>query len=320
MEVSVHKVRYQKQWRRFTKKVKRGLLLMQLFQLQVDEGEWLLPFDWDDVTRDYRPVAGDIKAKADQGVGQRAAVIDGAAEQRRQWKHDEVDHFVADRGAIDIAHRMIDTVGVDAALEWAGYYCFGEPEGEIELDISRAEVTDLMSMRLDIQPANLSCVPIGDLFGEQLHWKTTGIEKLDDGSLVVWKKQGREWHAIHGVLHGQQVRLQRWADQRGDELNGIEAPKVTRATLNEYSSQRNAERKETAIAQAMAEAVELVLMDQVPDPSVVGRGRPKWLWVCLSALGSLHVSKTTDAWRGKCKVDSAVLAAAESAVTAKLNK
>lgn len=321
METSAKELEYKKHWRRFTKLVNRGVVLMRLFGLQVDKAEFALPLDWEDVTRDYRPVSGDVKAAADQGVGQRAAAIDGAEEARRNWKHEQVDDAIADRGLLKAVELIGESDGWDAALEYLDHAAFGHDDPTpdelwMEAELTRAEVTDLMSKRLDRQPQNLSAAPLGDLWGEQLHWKSTNIELLDDGTLRVWKKddRGQKWHSVQGVLKGRQTKYQRWADQRAAELHGVEAPKVTRETLGEYTKGRNEERKIAAIEAAMLEAVEMVMDGSVPDPSIVGRGRPKWVWVCLSALGNLHVSKATEPWAGRVKVDRAVAVLAEWAV------
>jgi len=314
IEISAHEVSYQKHWKRFNKRVKRGVNLMRLFGVPIAASEWLLPLDWENPVLDYRPVNGEVKQAADQGVGQRAAEIDGAEEQRRQWKHQQVDITLGDPVAIEHVQELIANpeVGVQAALEWLDYKVFDDTPQLSAEALDRAEITDLMSMRLNRQPVNLNAAPLGDLFGEQLHWKTTSIEKMEDGTLRVWKYSDRQWVPLNGVLTGQQVRLGRWAKQRDAELNGVEAPKVTRETLNEYTEQRNNDRKVEAIHLALAKAVELIQLGVVPSPSDRGKGRPSWLHVALTALGECEVSECAG-WIGKCSVDGAAMTAAREA-------
>ncbi len=282
---------YEKEWRRFQRRAKKGAALMAAFGHRVD---WRMPMEFENPKLDQRPVGKDTVG-ADQGVGQQAAVIDGSAMIRRNIQHDEVDHLIAE------LPRLRRSLG-EAAEEYVLFAAADIESMEIPDDIdpdvmAQAEVVDLMSQRLPKKPAPCNAAPLGDLWGEQLAWRDTAVELLPDGSVQFWTGRGKDRKAMTGVPSGHQLRLVRWAKAHGFRLN-LDAPKVTRKN-------RNHDRQVIA-ADSAIEAVLRMIDDAEVPPFKGGKGRPSIHSVVLSTLGTLGVELCSE-WAGKYSPTEVVL-------------
>ena len=283
---------YEKEWRRFQRRSKKGAALMAAFGLRV---EWRMPLEFENPALDQRPV-GKETVGADQGVGQQAAVIDGSGTIRRNLQHSEVDDLI---GQLPI---LRERMGDEAAEEYALFVAADIENMDIPDDIdpdvmAQAQVVDLMNARLPKQPAPCNAAPLGDLWGEQLAWRDTSLERLADGSVQFWTGRGKDRKPMTGVPTGHQLRLVRWAKAHGFKLN-LEAPKVTRANKNKD--------RQVLAADTAIEAVLRMVNDNEVPPFKGGKGRPSIHSVVLSTLGTLGVEVCAE-WAGKYKPTEVVL-------------
>lgn len=300
VRTSGHKFRqYKKEWERFEAKMRRGAFLLSLMGCDVDG---IVPaMDWEDVCEDHRPVV-EVKSGADQGSRQRAAKTVGWRAARRDAMEDKADEVLAR------ADKM------RAALGGGGGRLFTDEEVDdfiftetCELDSVVPEGIDEGAMVLDLMSVDVpeehacSAAPMGDLYGETLYWKRCNVELVvEDGEkrLRVWS----DGKVVKGVLNGRQERFQRWARSKGYELAGVEDPRFRRGD----DARNNERRRQDKVAEALAEALRMVEEGCVPDPSVMGKGRPKWVYVALTALGELEVGACAS-WVGRTKVAEAML-------------
>lgn len=292
---------YVVEWRRFMRRLRlaRGvgrLLQLMFFGAVIFDDDIGIGLDYENPVLDRRPIK-DGKSKADNGSRNRAERMLGAKALIRASKHERVDAVLTVAAMMRGFGMSEDEVFDFIAVEESDL-------NNVVVDeqlLNDGEIVDLMSVDL-VEEHTCSAAPIGDLWGEQLPWGSMNVVLVghDDDNQPLVEVVYKSGKKLSGTLKGGAEKYQRWADHKSFTLEGVKEARITR---DNKAAVQGLDRARVAVDEALT----LIRQDEVPEPRGT-RGRPRLVWVVLSALGSIGQPNCLS-WIGRYGITDQVLEA-----------